>query len=88
MKKLKKCLEDVKKISKEIGCEKYFGVKTEIEDIKEAEKISSDWSNEKQIIGDGSDDTISRLMKLFPKTFEYVNKNKLGWNLGGWSGGF
>jgi hypothetical protein len=35
-----------------------------------------------------SEPMANTVVNLFPKTFEYVTENKLGWHLYGWSGGY
>lgn len=88
VKKLKQSLENTNKLTQDLGCEKYFSNAGEINEINEIEKFAHNWKKESQINSEVSDSEVNRLMCLFPKTFKYVNENKLGWNLGGWSSSY
>jgi len=82
---LKNCIEVCKKVK--INLE---GI-VDFEFFTKAKECGELWIKEKKIFDSGDisgDYEVNKLMNLFPKTFEYVMKHKLGWDLGGWSGGY
>lgn len=91
--KIEAACKNVEKVCKTAGLSiKSFGKYDPLinfEFLNQAKKLGELWLKEKQVLGDLEigDDAISKLFEVFPKTFEYVRENKLGWNLGGWSGG-
>lgn len=81
---LKNCIEVCKKVK--INLEGVF----DFEFFAKAKKLGELWIEEKKIFdcGDLYSEEVDKIMDLFPKTFEYVMKHKLGWDLGGYSGGY
>lgn len=81
---LKNCIEVCKKV--EINLEGII----DFEFFALAKKLGELWIEEKKIFdcGDLCSGDTNKIMNFFPKTFEYVVKHKLGWDLGGWSGGY
>lgn len=60
----------------------------DFEFFAKAKKLGEVWIQEKRIIDHRTlySEEVDKIMNLFPKTFEYVEKHKLGWQLCGWFG--
>lgn len=99
IKKIKESLEKANNLYQELleesltqrGIERVTrNITDEIELINEMENAGLMWSRERKVSGYNNwyDTLINKAFSLYPKTFKYISQNKLGWDLGGCSGGY